>query len=83
MRNSHTPLRTHSHTVPVDVLIDALRIFLDNDISFQIEGINDHEHTLLIQVQTDPKLSRHRKAVENLRSILDDYGHYRYRSENS
>ncbi len=81
MRN-HTP-RTYSHTVPLDVLLDVLKIFLDNDIAYHIEGINERENTLLIQVQTDTGLSRHRKAVQNLKSMLDDYGHFRYSSENA
>lgn len=67
---------TNSHTIPLDVFMDVVRILLDNALVWQVEGINENENSLLIQVSSQPHLLRHRKAVENLQNILSDYGYY-------
>lgn len=76
MHNRETQVK--SHTIPADIIMDALRILLDNNITFQIEGINEHEHTVIVQTSISPKLSRHKKAMENLTTILSDYSYYRH-----
>lgn len=70
------PVQTSSHTIPMDVFIDIVRILLDNALAWQVEGINEKENSLLIQVSYQPHLPRHRKALENMQSILADYGYY-------
>ena len=70
-----------SHTVPVDVLMDVLGILFNNDIPFLVDGINEHENTLLIRTTTNAKLSRHKKALENLKTLVSDYSYYRRESE--
>ncbi|SEW46025.1 hypothetical protein SAMN05428988_6217 [Chitinophaga sp. YR573] len=70
------PVQTSSHTTPMDVFIDIVRILLDNALTWQVEGINEKENSLLIQVSYQPQLTRHRKALENMKSILADYGYY-------
>lgn len=67
---------TSSHTIPMDVLMDILRILLDNAILWQVEGINEKENSLLIQMSIQPHLLRHRKALNNMQEILSDYGYY-------
>lgn len=70
------PIQTSSHTIPMDVFIDIVRILLNNTLDWHVEGINEKENSLLIQVSYQPNLSRHRKALENMQSILADYGYY-------
>ena len=70
-----------SHTVPVDVLMDVLGILFNNDIPFLVDGINEHENTLLIRTTTNDKLTRHKKALENLKTLVSDYSYYRRESE--
>ena len=70
-----------SHTVPVDVLMDVLGILFNNDIPFLVDGINEHENTLLIRTTTNAKLTRHKKALENLKTLVSDYSYYRRESE--
>lgn len=70
------PIQTSSHTIPMDVFIDIVRILQDNALAWQVEGINEKENSLLIQVSCQPHLLRHRKALENMQSILADYGYY-------
>lgn len=65
-----------SHTIPMDVFMDIARILLGNAISWQVEGINEKENSLLIQVSIQPHLLHHRKAKENMLEILSDYGYY-------
>lgn len=66
----------------MDVLMEALDIFFQNDIPFRIEGTNPNEGTLLIQATTEPGSRGHRKAIENLQVLISDYQHYRYGSPN-
>jgi hypothetical protein len=65
-----------SHTIPMDVFLDIARILLGNAINWRVEGINEKENSLLIQVSIQPNLSHHRKAMENTQTILTDYGYY-------
>ena len=77
------PVTSSSHTIPMDVFLDIVRILLDNSIQWQVESINEKENSLLIQVKIQPHLLRHRKAMENMQSILSDFGHYLNGSPNS
>ncbi len=74
---------TNSHTIPMDVFMDIVRILLNNAIQWKVESINERENSLLIQVSIQPDLLRHRKAIENMESILSDYGYYLKGSPNS
>lgn len=65
-----------SHTIPMDVFMDIARILLSNAVTWRVEGINEKENSLLIQVSIQPDSSRHRKAMENMQTILSDYGYY-------
>ena len=65
-----------SHTIPMDVFLDIVRILLDNGITWRVESINEKENSLLIQVSIQPDLLRHRKAMENMQVTLSDYGYY-------
>ena len=67
---------TSSHTIPMDVFMDIVRILLGTRIQWQVENINEKENSLLIQVSTQPHLHHHQKAIENMESILADYGYY-------
>ena len=67
---------TSSHTIPLDLFMDTVRILLDNALNWQVEGINEKENSLLIQVSILPGSARHRKALENIQGYLSDYGYY-------
>ena len=56
---------------------------VNNAIQWQVESINEKENSLLIQVNIQPDLLRHRKAMENMQSILYDYDYYLNGSPNS
>ena len=65
-----------SHTIPLDVFMDVVRVLLDNAFDWQVEGINEKENSLLIQVSFQPGSARHKKAMENIQSMLSEYGYY-------
>lgn len=73
---TNKPIQTISHTIPMDVFMDILRILLKYALVWQVEGINERENSLLIQISFQPVNSNHRNALENMRSILSDYGYY-------
>ena len=60
---------TSSHTIPLDLFMDTVRILLDNALNWQVEGINEKENSLLIQVSIQPGSARHRKAMENIQGF--------------
>ncbi len=76
-----TNAQVKSHTVHVDVLMDVLRILFNNEISFTVEGINEEENTLLVRTNTNAKLTRHKKALENIKTLVSDYGYFRHGSD--
>ncbi len=65
-----------SHTIPTDLFPDVVKILLTNEIRWQLEAVNDHDNSYLIQVSIQPELSRHRHAMKNIQEILTDYGFY-------
>jgi hypothetical protein len=68
---------THtSHTIPIDLLMDVLKLLMANGLPYRIEGINEREDTLLVQVRHDRENKRHRQAMFNLGDILDVYAQY-------
>ncbi|BAV05077.1 hypothetical protein SAMN05421788_11581 [Filimonas lacunae] len=71
-----TQQQSSSHTIPIDVFLEVVHILLDNNLSWQVEGINDREGSLLIQISQQTGLSKHQKAMENIKGILSDYGYY-------
>jgi hypothetical protein len=74
-------MQLKSHTVNVNVVMDVMSILFNNDIPFQVEGINEHENTMLLRTTTNPKLTRHKKALDNLKTLMSDYIYYRHESE--
>ena len=70
------PLKTSSHTIPLDLFMDVVRILLDNALNWQVEGINEKENSLLIQISIQSGSDLHRKALENIQTMLSDYGYY-------
>ena len=69
-------MQAKSHTVPADIIMDALRILFDNDIAFSIEGVNEQENTLLVKTSTNHKMLRHREVLDNLKELILDYKYY-------
>lgn len=62
--------------VPIDVLMDILRIIMKNGLRHHIEGINNKENTILIRVFTNPKSLYSKNAIQNIAQIVSDYGYY-------
>jgi hypothetical protein len=62
--------------VPMDVLMDILRIILKNGLRHHIEGINAKENTILIRVFPNVNSLYDKEAMRNIAEILTDYGYY-------
>jgi hypothetical protein len=73
---SKQSLIVKSYTVPMDVFLDILRIFLNNETDYHIEGINERENSLLIQVKSERSNTRQKNVRENITMILAEYGYY-------
>jgi hypothetical protein len=65
-----------SHTIQMDLLMDALKLLIANGLAYRIESVNEREDSLLVQVCTEAGNKRHRQAIFNLRDILDTYTQY-------
>ena len=65
-----------SYTIPLDLLLDILKILLGNNISYLIESINENESSLLMQLRFNSSITNHKKAKENIESFLADYGYF-------
>ena len=71
---------TKSYTIPLDLLIDILKILLNSNIGYHIEAINETESSLLVQVSFSPTVPNHSRAKENIETLLNDYGYFLYGS---
>ncbi|RFS20034.1 hypothetical protein DVR12_20135 [Chitinophaga silvatica] len=76
MQSANKPATTSSHTIPIDVLVDIIRILLNNHLNWQVEGINEQEGTLLVQISQQQGNPKHQKALQNIIGILGDYNYY-------
>ncbi|HMT75472.1 MAG TPA: hypothetical protein PKA77_15475 [Chitinophagaceae bacterium] len=65
-----------SYTVPMDVFSDVLKIFLTHQTDYYIEGLNETENSLLIQVRTLKDDAVHKSVRRNISEILSDYGYF-------
>lgn len=62
--------------VPMDVLMDVLRIILKNDLRLHIESINPKENTVLIRVFPTANSFHGKDAIQNIAEIVTDHGYY-------
>jgi hypothetical protein len=76
MQSANKPATTSSHTIPIDVLLDIIRILFNNRLHWQVEGINEQEGTLLVQISQQQSNPKHQKALQNIIGILGDYNYY-------
>jgi hypothetical protein len=76
MQSANKPATTSSHTIPIDVLLDIIRILFNNRLHWQAEGINEQEGTLLVQITHQQVNPKHHKALQNIIGILGDYNYY-------
>jgi hypothetical protein len=67
---------TKSFSIPMDVLMDTLKIFLNNDIEYKIEGISEKSNSVIIQMKLQKNSLIYTEAVENIETILEDYNYY-------
>ena len=65
-------------TVPLDVLIDVLKIITEMELKNEITAINENKSFIEIKVEYQNGLGFHQRAIENIENILDDYNHYRF-----
>jgi hypothetical protein len=70
-------------TVHKDVLMDTLSILTENEITFSIEGIDKSRETAILRITINPQSRRHKEAMDDMDSVVEDYNHYRYKSNNS
>lgn len=62
--------------VPLDVLMDILRIILKNGLRHHIEGINEKENTILIRVFPNANSLHSKDAIRTIAEIVTDHGYY-------
>lgn len=71
-----------SYHIPMDVLMDILRIALQADLDHRIEGINDKQNTIIMRLYFPQHTQFSRQVKENIESILAEYGYYMNGSPN-
>jgi uncharacterized membrane protein len=68
-------------TVPLDVLIDVLKIIMEMELKNEITAINENKSFIEIKVEYQNGLGFHQRAIENIENILDDYNHFRFEEQ--
>ncbi|CAN5645710.1 hypothetical protein BH11BAC2_BH11BAC2_11230 [soil metagenome] len=68
-------------TVPLDVLIDVLKIITEMELKNEITAINENKSFIEIKVEYQNGLGFHQRAIENIENILDDYNHFRFEEQ--
>ena len=70
----------HYH-IPLDVLMDILKIIKETELKTEITGTNENKSLIEIKVEYQNGLGFHKKAIDNIDTILDDYNYYRFEEE--
>lgn len=71
-----TQVKASSHTIPVDLILDVVRILLKCAIDWRVEGINEKENSLLIQVRIPVNDKRQHHGMDNILTMLEDYAYF-------
>ena len=65
-----------SYTVPLDVLMDILKIIFKDGLGHSIEGINENEASIILRIYFQPDSNNDKGAKNNIEEILSEYGYY-------
>lgn len=71
-----------SLSVPADMLLDILAIFLRESISYEIAQVNTNQSIVGMLVYIQPEDKRQRQALQNIRDLLQEYNDYRWEEAN-
>lgn len=67
---------SRTYPIPLDMLMDILKIVLKNELPNHIEGINVKENVLRLNVKYPPNNPYSRETKENIETLLADYGYF-------
>ena len=76
-------IRKEIFPVPLDVLMDILKVLITNQIRFRIHSLREMESIVCIEAEFNPALKNHPEAEENIRFIVAQYDAYRHAAPNS
>lgn len=71
---------TRPYNVPLDLLLDVLKIIFDNKLDYRISGINEKQSSILLNIAIKEGLADYKNAIDNIDTLLSDYGYYMYGS---
>lgn len=67
---------SRTYAIPLDMLMDILKIVLKNELPNHIEGINVKENVLRLNVKYPPDNLYSKETKENIETLLADYGYF-------
>lgn len=79
---AETGMKKEYLTVPIEVLMDILKILFENGISQRIESILESENSICLEIQSDNHQPLHAKALENIRDIQGCFKDYQHKGVN-
>lgn len=65
-----------TYAIPMDMLMDILRIVFKNELPNHIEGINVKENIIRLNVKFPANHPFGKETKENIETLLADYGYY-------
>lgn len=71
---------TRPYNVPLDLLLDVLKVIFDNKLDYRISGINEKQCSILLNIAIKEGLADYKNAIDNIDTLLSDYGYYMYGS---
>ena len=73
---SNTTVATKLYNIPLDVLIDIIKNFINNEMEYKIMGTSEQDNSLMIQMRIEKNNNIHFEAQKNIETILTDYEYY-------
>ena len=77
-KNTHegTGSKENHFTVYGDMLLDVLRVVINNDIPFEIKSIHTIENSALLCIRQKRQGDNYAKVIENIEALLAEYRSY-------
>ena len=81
MQTNLSKPQTLDYTVSLDILLDVLKIILQNNIPHKLKAVFENDNSLALQISFDPAAKFHGPAKCNIETLIEDHRYFLHGSQ--